>query len=73
MCISSRGKEMSRYMTNDCVGCPQGCIHCGRDINYYIYECDVCGEQMYEDEVYFENNQHFCKKCWEKLYGELGE
>lgn len=41
---------MSRSVENDCVGCPQGCIHCGRNKDYVLITCDFCEEQIvYED------------------------
>ena len=41
---------MARSVENDCVGCPQGCGHCGRDKDYTLITCDFCDEQIiYED------------------------
>lgn len=33
---------MASYRENDCVGC-ENCMNCGRNRNYYIWECDECG------------------------------
>lgn len=46
---------------NDCVGCPQGCINCGRkDVIYLI--CDDCGD--YADDLYYgDDGGQYCKHC----------
>lgn len=63
---------MSIKKRNDCVGCPQGCIHCGRG-NYYTVECDKCGEEGNDKEIYFEyGGSHFCKDCFPKFLEEEG-
>jgi len=60
-----------KRIENDCVGCPQGCIHCGRERDYIVWECDECGELMYsEDEVEEVDGKDFCSDCYEKLYEE---
>lgn len=45
---------------NDCVGCPQGCIHCGRESVPYLC-CDEC-ECEYE-ELYEYNGEQLCEDC----------
>ena len=46
-----------------CVGCPQGCIHCGRK-RVPVYYCDKCGEEICDDTVYTdENYDHLCEYC----------
>lgn len=42
---------MSRLRQNDCVQCPQGCTHCGRDKDYWLIKCDLCGNQVTTEEV----------------------
>lgn len=44
---------------NDCVGCPQGCIDCGRRevIRYY---CDKCGA---EEQLFEYAGQELCRDC----------
>lgn len=45
---------------DDCVGCPQGCIRCGRKKVPHLY-CDSCGEEC--DELYKVHHDQFCKDC----------
>lgn len=33
-------------IVNDCVGCPQGCRHCGRDRDRKVHICDICGHEI---------------------------
>lgn len=48
--------------SNDCVGCPQGCINCGRKHAKYVYlVCDECGEEF--GELYKHNGQELCEGC----------
>lgn len=57
---------MIRY-ENDCVGCPQGCINCGRRRTPHIY-CNVCGDEIdYDsDEWTLDKDYHVCDSCkWE--------
>ena len=35
-----------RQYENFCVGCPQGCIHCGREHDVLVVSCDKCGEDV---------------------------
>ena len=62
---------MAREWENNCVSCPQGCIHCGREKDYEVIYCDVCGESaetMYEFE-----GEDLCEAClfeaWENWGG----
>jgi len=60
---------MIRY-ENDCVGCPQGCIDCGRRSVPYYY-CDMCDDaldtdDMYEDEEY----EDLCPDCLRKIHAK---
>lgn len=54
---------MIRY-ENDCVGCPQGCIHCGRKHSPHIY-CDICGGELsYQDsDASLDKDYHVCDEC----------
>ena len=45
---------------NDCVGCPQGCVHCGRDKTQHIY-CDRCGADC--EELYVFDGEELCEDC----------
>ena len=56
---------------NDCVGCPQGCVHCGRDRTYYVWTCDGCGEKTteYDEFVQSKDGKCYCPDCCEELFG----
>ncbi len=59
------------YKENSCVGCPQGCISCGRNRDYWVFQCDICGEVFYEEnEVTRINGHDYCERCYEELFGE---
>ena len=45
---------------NECVGCPQGCIHCGRDKTQHLY-CDRCGEDS--EELFIFDGEELCEDC----------
>ena len=45
---------------NECVGCPQGCIHCGRDKTQHLY-CDVCKNDC--ETLYIEGSYELCEEC----------
>ena len=53
-----------RTIENDCVGCPQGCIQCGRNFDYEIIECDSCGIELDADNVYQIGDKDYCEKCY---------
>lgn len=55
---------MARVVDNDCVGCPQGCIHCGRG-DYEYYECDGCDDKstLNDDTLYRDGDKHYCLAC----------
>lgn len=63
---------MIKLITVDnCVGCPQGCIHCGKwheqEVEALI--CDSCGEEC--DELYDDSDDsgdQLCKECLLKGY-----
>ncbi len=48
---------------NYCVGCPQGCIHCGRDRDVRVYACDDCETTLWDDEIYVINDKMLCRDC----------
>ena len=56
---------------NDCVGFPQGCVHCGRDRTYYVWTCDGCGEKTteYDEFVQSKDGKCYCPDCCEELFG----
>lgn len=56
---------------NDCVGCPQGCIHCGRgDYRYPVaIECDICLQDC--EEVYQTEDENVCKDCLSVLFKKV--
>lgn len=45
---------------NECVGCPQGCKHCGLE-RVICYYCDECGEQAFE--LYDYDGEQLCESC----------
>lgn len=60
---------MARYKENDCVGC-EHCVNCGRRESYFVYECDVCGDETTNRDDMFEvNGKDLCVSCYEKYYG----
>lgn len=64
---------MSRWKENDCVGCPQGCINCGRKNDYYVFECDRCGDQTTDSEKFIhDGDSDYCRDCWEDVKYEMG-
>jgi len=58
-----------KYEVEDlCVGCPQGCRHCGRSkvtIPVAI-ECDMCGQDC--EEVYKTEDGDVCEDCLKSCY-----
>ena len=64
-----------RELENDCVGCPQGCIHCGRNRNYYKWTCDRCGKQTTDGDEFFHLDQgsDYCPDCYSELVEKEGE
>ena len=48
---------------SDCVGCPMGCRHCGREWVKEHY-CDSCNDTADEDNpLYYYGNEELCAKC----------
>ena len=47
---------------DDCVGCPQGCIMCGRRHTPYFY-CDRCGECYEPEDLYDVGGEMVCAAC----------
>ena len=60
---------MSRWIQDDCVGCPQGCGHCGRDQEYYVFKCDICGKQSenVDEFLHMEDNIDYCDECYKEI------
>lgn len=59
---------MSHWKENDCVGCPQGCIHCGRQYDYYVFECERCGKTSSEEYDYIHDGDNdYCKEREEDM------
>lgn len=49
-------------LESDCVGCPQGCINCGRQDGYLVLECDVCKDTV--DTLYYsDEDKEVCLSC----------
>lgn len=47
---------------NDCVGCPQGCINCGRKSVPHWY-CDRCEAEVDEWELWKYEGEELCEEC----------
>lgn len=68
---------MGLVKDNNCVGCPQGCIHCGRG-DFQYYECDGCGNTSFDVKIYKHTNGTYCAKClvdveWRDFLAEMKE
>lgn len=63
---------MACYRENDCVGC-ETCMNCGRNRNYYIWECDECGYTS-EDKTEFRcvGGKDYCTDCYKELMDDIG-
>lgn len=62
---------MGYEIYNDCVGCPQGCIHCGRDVDRKIYFCDECGTTIdYGENLYIYEGEELCLECYKEQFNE---
>ena len=49
---------------NDCVGCPQGCIHCSRGRDYRVYYCDDCVKNADDDTPLYDwDGKELCFDC----------
>lgn len=48
---------------NYCNGCPE-CIHCGRNADVEVLQCDECG--AYEDELFIYDGEELCIDCIKK-------
>lgn len=59
---------------NDCVGCPQGCINCGRRYARYAYfACDRCKNEV--EELYYEKDtgDQLCIDCVMEQYEKIND
>ena len=62
---------MGYEIDNDCVGCPQGCVHCGRDVDRKIYFCDKCGTTIdYGENLYIYDGEELCWECYKAKFNE---
>lgn len=62
---------MGYEIDNDCVGCPQGCVHCGRDVDRKIYFCDECGTTIgYGEDLYIYEGEELCWECYKSMFNE---
>jgi len=66
---------MAREWENFCVGCPQGCINCGRKHDVLIITCDFCDDQIEYDDpddvLKFGNGLDMCRACHDNLEENL--
>ena len=53
----------------DCVGCPQGCVLCGRQHWYLRVTCDICGDTIVEggDRI---DGKDICDNCLDDMDNE---
>lgn len=57
---------MGYKVDSDCVGCPQGCVHCGRG-EYEVYYCDKCED--YTKELFVgKNGEELCWDCYKDQF-----
>lgn len=58
---------------NNCVGCPQGCISCGRKHQTVLEAliCDSCGKERYS--LYDVNGSQLCEDCILSEFKEIDE
>lgn len=56
---------MGKEYGDDCAGCPQGCIHCGRG-PYIMWYCDGCGADT--EELYVHGEDELCWECYKKEF-----
>lgn len=62
---------MGYTIENDCVGCPQGCANCGRNVDRKMYYCDECGGYAYYDNpLYLYENEELCWECYKAKFNE---
>ena len=62
---------MIRY-ENDCVGCPQGCINCGRRSVQHLY-CDKCDEEYDAEDLYDVDGEMLCIDCIKMQYRTIAD
>ena len=55
---------------NDCVGCPQGCINCGRKRVPHWY-CDRCEAEVDEGELWKVDGEQICEECLKEMYPKV--
>lgn len=68
------GGVRMRITENDCVGCPQGCSHCGRDISHNVWECDRCYKTTIDQDEFYHGKEHdYCPECYKELYGDIDD
>lgn len=54
-----------------CVGCDTCAPYCELK-EVLVYYCDICGEEIYHDEVQNRNDQDLCPSCVEMFYRKKG-
>lgn len=62
---------MSRWVENECVGCPtnMGCLGSACPYQNVLHiECDECGDELDEDTVIEIDGDDYCKSCAKKLF-----
>lgn len=59
---------MAVKFENECVGCPQGCIHCGRDKVKHFY-CDRCNDDV--ETLYLYGHDELCEECLLEMFDKI--
>ena len=60
---------MGYEIDNQCVMCPQGCVHCGRDVDRKIYFCDECEDRADESNpLYIYEGKELCWECYKEQF-----
>ncbi len=56
-----------RKIISECVGCPDGCRHCGLD-RIKVLACDNCGSEGAD--IYSVDGGEYCEECAKKIIAQ---
>lgn len=63
-------ENMGFRIEDNCVGCPMGCINCGRR-HQHVYYCDKCDDYCDGDNPLYEyEGQELCWECYKANFNE---
>ena len=57
---------------NDCVGCPQGCVDCGKRRAAHFY-CDVCETEQDKGDLFWVDGEMLCRYCLLERHRRVSE